>query len=152
MLPPAERNCVALAPGGEALEIRISFDEETQKALLRGRDRLMEILEASGHRPSLELWHVEAPGTSVHYGGTARMHQSPRFGMLDGWNRVHAAPNVLVVDSAAFTTGPEKNPTLTAMALASRACQRLAADLRSEGGRIRTPRAAAATAAAIRAV
>jgi choline dehydrogenase-like flavoprotein len=43
-------------------------------------------------------------------------------------------PNVLVVDAAAFTTGPEKNPTLTAMAIAARACQRLAADLRSSTG------------------
>ncbi len=142
MLPPVEGNKVSLA-GGDALDIRISFDEETRKALLRGRDRLIGILDAAGYRPSLDLWHVEAPGTSVHYGGTARMHQSPRFGMLDGWNRLHAAPNVLVVDASAFTTGPEKNPTLTAMALASRACQRLAADLRTEGGRIRAPRAAA---------
>jgi choline dehydrogenase-like flavoprotein len=38
---------------------------------------------------------------------------------------------VLVVDASAFTTGPEKNPTLTAMALAARSCQKLARDLRS---------------------
>ena len=30
-------------------------------------------------------------------------------------------PNVVVVDMACFTTNPEKNPTLTAMALAARA-------------------------------
>jgi choline dehydrogenase-like flavoprotein len=37
--------------------------------------------------------------------------------------------NVAVVDSSAFTTGAEKNPTLTAMALALRAADRLADDL-----------------------
>jgi choline dehydrogenase-like flavoprotein len=59
------------------------------------------------------------------------MHASPQFGMLDRWNRMHAAPNVVVADSAAFTTGPEKNPVLTAMALAARAGDRLADDLRT---------------------
>jgi choline dehydrogenase-like flavoprotein len=33
------------------------------------------------------------------------------------------------VDSSCFTTGPEKNPTLTAMALAARAADKLARDL-----------------------
>ena len=38
--------------------------------------------------------------------------------------------NVAVVDPSCFPTGPEKNPTLTAMALAARAADRLADDLR----------------------
>jgi choline dehydrogenase-like flavoprotein len=50
--------------------------------------------------------------------------------MLDSWGRLHAVRNVIVADSAAFTTGPEKNPVLTAMALAARASHRLAEDLR----------------------
>jgi choline dehydrogenase-like flavoprotein len=44
---------------------------------------------------------------------------------------MHAVPNVAVADSAAFTTGPEKNPVLTAMALAARAGDRLGKDLRA---------------------
>jgi choline dehydrogenase-like flavoprotein len=44
---------------------------------------------------------------------------------------MHAVPNVVVADSAAFTTGPEKNPVLTAMTLAARASERLARDLKS---------------------
>jgi choline dehydrogenase-like flavoprotein len=136
-LPPDERNGVSLAAGPRdadgvaALELRLRFDEETEPSLVRGRDRLLEILDAAGLRPSLKTWLIEKPGTSVHFGGTVRMHASPRFGMLDGHNRLHAAPEVLVVDASCFTTGPEKNPTLTAMALASRACRKLAADLRS---------------------
>jgi choline dehydrogenase-like flavoprotein len=38
---------------------------------------------------------------------------------------------VVVADSAAFTTGSEKNPVLTAMALSARASQRLVDDLRA---------------------
>jgi choline dehydrogenase-like flavoprotein len=44
---------------------------------------------------------------------------------------VHGAPNVVVADSSVFTTGPEKNPVLTAMALAARASDRLGRDLRA---------------------
>jgi choline dehydrogenase-like flavoprotein len=42
---------------------------------------------------------------------------------------LHAVPNVVVADASAFTTGVEKNPTLTAMALATRAADGLARDL-----------------------
>jgi choline dehydrogenase-like flavoprotein len=57
------------------------------------------------------------------------MHDSPKFGVLDAWNRIHDARNVVVSDMSCFTTSPEKNPTLTAMALAARASERLADDL-----------------------
>ena len=57
------------------------------------------------------------------------MHADRAFGVFDAWNRVHDVPNLVVGDSSCFTTGPEKNPTLTAMALASRAADRLADDL-----------------------
>jgi choline dehydrogenase-like flavoprotein len=61
------------------------------------------------------------------------MHDDPRYGVVDRWNRMHDAPNVIVADSSCFTTGPEKNPTLTAMAIAIRAAERLAKDLKARG-------------------
>jgi choline dehydrogenase-like flavoprotein len=64
----------------------------------------------------------------VHYAGSVRMHDDPRYGVLDRWNRMHDVPNVVVCDMSCFTTGPEKNPTPTAMALAIRAADRLADD------------------------
>jgi choline dehydrogenase-like flavoprotein len=70
------------------------------------------------------------PGTIAHYGGTARMHAQPEYGVVDAWNRVYDAPNVLVCDAACFTTAAEKNPTLTVMAIATRAAARLAGDLK----------------------
>jgi choline dehydrogenase-like flavoprotein len=79
----------------------------------------------------MRVWKVEPALNSVHYGGTCRMHALPRFGMLDRWSRLHSVRNVAVADSAAFTTGPEKNPVLTAMALAARASDRLASELKS---------------------
>ena len=57
------------------------------------------------------------------------MHESPAFGALDRWNRLHDVANVIVCDSSCFTTGPEKNPALTAMAIAARASDHLALGL-----------------------
>jgi choline dehydrogenase-like flavoprotein len=58
------------------------------------------------------------------------MHASPRFGVVDAFSRVYGLPNVVVADSSVFTTGPEKNPVLTAMALAARAADRLITAMR----------------------
>jgi choline dehydrogenase-like flavoprotein len=114
------------ANGSSGLRLHISHPPEANAALLLARDNLVDILTSGGWKPRTRLWKVEPVGDSVHYGGTCRMHASPRFGMVDSWNRLHAIPNVIVVDSAAFTTGPEKNPVLTAMALAARAGHHLA--------------------------
>ena len=136
-MAPSSDNWVALdrarpgADGTPGLQLNISYPAETQQALDQARDDLTHVLSRAGFKPRVRIWHVEPVGDSKHYGGTCRMHRSPRFGMLDGWNRMHAVPNVAVVDSSAFTTGPEKNPVLTAMALAARAGDRLAGDLKA---------------------
>jgi choline dehydrogenase-like flavoprotein len=118
--------------GYPLLDLHITFDEAALRTTRRARERLVSILEAAGHRCTVPWTLPEiTPGVSVHYGGTVRMHESARYGMVDAWNRLHAAPNVVVSDASCFTTGVEKNPTLTAMALSARAARRLSADLRS---------------------
>jgi choline dehydrogenase-like flavoprotein len=114
------------------LDVHIAFDEQVQRTMNAARDRLIAIFAAAGVRAHLEE-RIPAlvPGASVHYGGTVRMHSSPRHGMLNGWNRLHAVSNVVVADASAFTTGVEKNPTLTAMALAMRAADHLADELKA---------------------
>jgi choline dehydrogenase-like flavoprotein len=115
--------------GSSVLELRIRHPAESKRLLEGARDQLVGLLDRAGLRPKVRLWFIEPAGASVHYAGTCRMHASPELGMLDRWSRLHAVPNVAVADSAAFTTGPEKNPCLTAMALSARASDRLAHDL-----------------------
>ncbi len=134
-MAPTPNDFVALAParatGGESSNIllHLKHPPEALQTLERTRDDLLHILTQAGWNPRVSVWKVEAPGNSVHYGGTCRMHTSPRFGMVDAFSRVHSIPNVAVADASVFTTGPEKNPVLTAMALAARASERLAQDL-----------------------
>jgi choline dehydrogenase-like flavoprotein len=135
-MAPIRDNWVALdtarqgTNGASTLNLHISHPPESRVALDKARDDLTDALTRAGLTPRVRIWHVEPVGESKHYGGTCRMHASPAFGMLDGWSRMHAASNVAVVDSAAFTTGPEKNPVLTAMTLAARAGHRLAEELK----------------------
>ena len=110
--------------------IDIVYDDSTRANLVSARQRIVDVFAAARVRVRVPgPFHDLRPGSSVHYGGTVRMHRSPAFGALDAWNRLHEVPNVVVVDSSAFTTGPEKNPTLTAMAIADRAATRLAEDV-----------------------
>jgi choline dehydrogenase-like flavoprotein len=132
-MPPSRENGIAVddPPSGAAsrrggMRLHITIPPKAVQTLEEARDAVTSVLTRAGHHPTVRVWHVEPPGESKHYGGTCRMHADPRFGMLDGWNRLHVVRNVAVVDSSAFTTGPEKNPVLTAMAISARAADRLA--------------------------
>jgi choline dehydrogenase-like flavoprotein len=117
--------------GSASLALHIRRPAESDATLTRTRDEILDLLDRVGARPRTRLWRIEDLGNSAHFAGTCRMHESPRFGMLDSWSRMHAVPNVMVADSSAFTTGPEKNPVLTVMALSARGSDKLARDLRA---------------------
>jgi choline dehydrogenase-like flavoprotein len=111
-------------------KLTLRYDQATIDTLTSARQRLQTMFADAGSSVDVPgPFHPLKAGSSVHFGGSVRMHNSPTFGALDRWNRLHDVPNVLVCDSSCFTTGPEKNPTLTAMAIAARAADRLAADL-----------------------
>ena len=137
---PTERNYVRPDAvrkdqyGLPLLNICIRYEDIIPRIMSSAREHLLSILDDAGYRGVLRPTSTElVPGSSVHYGGTVRMHHSPEYGMLDAWNRLHEVSNLLVVDASCFTTGPEKNPTLTAMALAARAADRLVDDLHRGG-------------------
>jgi choline dehydrogenase-like flavoprotein len=136
---PDERNFVRPSAtrrdefGRPELDVRMQFGADEVQTVMDARQRLMELFQDAGCRATLRSAPtVLTPGDSVHFGGSIRMHASPRFGVTDGWNRLYDAPNVLACDASCFTTGPEKNPTLTVMAIAARAADRLAEDLKQD--------------------
>ena len=93
--------------------------------------RMEEILHAAG--AEIFPYKRVAPyplGSVTHEAGGARMGDDPRTAVLDSWNRCHDVKNLLVVDAACFVTHPEKQITLTLMALAWRAAEHLAEDFR----------------------
>jgi choline dehydrogenase-like flavoprotein len=117
--------------GLPALDVCIRYSDAEVDNVVSARQHLLNLMDDAGCRATLgETFQTLFPGTSAHFGGTARMHAKPIYGVTDAWNRVHAAPNVLVCDAACFTTAAEKNPTLTVMAIAARAASRLVHDLK----------------------
>ncbi len=65
-------------------------------------------------------------GLASHETGTCRMGADPRTSVLNPFCQAHDVPNLFVVDGSPFVTFPEKNPTLTIMALAVRAARHIA--------------------------
>lgn len=129
MVPEPEHR-VALEPGGDPLTqratIHLRYDRQAVENLESSRHRLIDVLSSAGLPVRVPgPFHDLKPGSSVHLAGSARMHADPRLGVVDGNSRIHDVPNVYVGDMSVFTTGPEKNPTLTSMALAIRSADHL---------------------------
>jgi choline dehydrogenase-like flavoprotein len=64
-------------------------------------------------------------GKIIHEVGTARMGADPKTSVLNGYCQTHDCKNVFVTDGAPLVTNPDKNPTLTIMALSWRASEYL---------------------------
>lgn len=99
-----------------------------------GRRTLVEIWQSMGARlltdPSPPIDAAIRPGGStIHEAGACRMGANRRDAVLDGLNRTWDVPNLLVLDAGAFASNPDKNPTLTILALAWRASEHLADEL-----------------------
>lgn len=88
-----------------------------------------EILHAAGARMVINT-HQKPGGFASHEVGTARMGADPRTSVLNPYCRTHDVKNLFVVDGSCFVTFPEKNPTLTIMALAVRTARHLASEVR----------------------
>lgn len=64
-------------------------------------------------------------GVIIHELGTARMGANKRTSVLNGYCQAHDVKNLFVTDAASFVSNPDKNPTLTIMALTWRASEYL---------------------------
>jgi choline dehydrogenase-like flavoprotein len=63
---------------------------------------------------------------SNHWVGTCRMGNDPRTSVVDKFGRTHDVPNLFIGDASVFGLYPEKNPTLTNIALSWRMSDHLA--------------------------
>ena len=60
---------------------------------------------------------IEEGGKIIHEVGTVRMGSDPKTSVLNGYCQAHDVKNLFVTDGAPLVTNPDKNPTLTIMAL-----------------------------------
>ncbi len=103
----------------------ITFDCELKDNELKMRkdmkESAVEMLTAAGFE-NIESFDRESPlGLGIHEMGTARMGRDPKTSVLNGFNQVHAVPNVFVTDGAFMVSAACQNPSLSYMAFTARA-------------------------------
>ena len=115
--------------------IEYEIGENEKKMTHAMYDTCEEILHAANAEIlPFERNHLDVSGGAIHEHGTCRMGADPKRSALNGFCQMHEVKNLFVVDGAAFTTATEKNPTLTILALAWRASDYMAEEMRA--GRI----------------
>ena len=72
------------------------------------------------------------PGRIIHEVGTTRMGSNPSTSVVNGNNQLHEAENVFVMDGGPCVSQADKNPTWTILALAWRASEYLAAEMKKQ--------------------
>jgi len=73
---------------------------------------------------------ISRGGGIVHEVGTARMGDDPKTSVLNKYSQAHDVKNLFVADGGPLVSNPDKNPTLTIIALAWRASEYLAEEMR----------------------
>ncbi len=68
---------------------------------------------------------ISEGGEIIHELGTVRMGNDPKTSALNRWCQAHDVKNVFVADAAPFVSNPDKNPTLSIMALSWRTSEYL---------------------------
>jgi choline dehydrogenase-like flavoprotein len=112
---------------------RISYGiGENERRMSRDMyDTMLEIMHAAkAEIVPFQYGFLEPNGSAIHEHGTCRMGTDPKRSALNSFCQMHEVKNVFVVDGAAFTTASEKNPTLTILALAWRATDYAADEMR----------------------
>jgi len=110
--------------------IHFRFGENDRALFKEMTEKQEEILTNTGVR-FMVTPDRKPSGFASHETGTARMGKDPRTSVLNGHNQAHDVKNLFVVDGSCFTTFPEKNPTLTIMALAVRTARYMASEVRN---------------------
>lgn len=99
--------------------VKFSFNEYDRALYKDMKDNALEILHAMKCDPVYSL-DSEPWGFASHEIGTTRMGTDPKKSVVNSHGQTHDVKNLFVLGGSTFTTFPEKNPTLTIMALSAR--------------------------------
>ncbi len=140
MIPNAQSFCELDASktdkwGIPVLRFHFQFsDHEIKQVALQQQD-FAEMIEAAGGKvsrpPETDGAKAMTAGGSVnHEMGVTRMSAKPEDGVTNAHGQLWDCPNVIVADGGVFVSNPYKNPTITILALAWRACDHLLEEMK----------------------
>jgi choline dehydrogenase-like flavoprotein len=112
-------------------KIVFSIGDNERKMVEEMYDTALDLMhEAKAELLPVQRGFVDQPGSAIHEHGTCRMGADPKRSALNSFCQMHEVRNLFVMDGSAFPTATEKNPTLTILAVAWRATDFLAEELR----------------------
>lgn len=117
--------------GIPVLHISMAFGDNERKMVQDMADTAEEMLKAAGVENIRRTEEISKPGLAIHEVGSARMGNDPKTSVLNRWQQAHDVSNLFVMDGACYPASACQNPTVTLMALASRACDRLVEEYRA---------------------
>ena len=130
---PMDRNNITLDPtytdehGRPGLRVtyRDHPDDLAMASFLE--DRATEIQRAAGATKTWRTPNLRPTRGGAHLLGTARMGDDPATSVVDRDHRSHDVPNLFICDGSSFVSSGRGQPTMTIMALAFRAADRIRA-------------------------
>ncbi|HKX62370.1 MAG TPA: GMC family oxidoreductase [Verrucomicrobiae bacterium] len=109
------------ARGLPVARITYEWGENDLRLAAAARDKAVEMMSASGaRRVRIGLNY------GAHAMGSCRMGRDPKTSVVNEWCQSHDIANLFICDTSVFVTGSGVNPTLTAMAIASRSAEHIA--------------------------
>src|SRR5690606_39803831 len=107
--------------GMPKINVSMTYRDNEKVMAQRMADDAAEMLSAARLENVKAFNNPVVPGSVIHEMGTARMGRDPKTSVLNGWNQVHAVPNLFVTDGSFMVASPTQNPSLTYMAMTARA-------------------------------
>lgn len=116
--------------GMPLIHISVDYDENDEKMIRDFFEQFTYMYEKAGFVEIKTRDTKQAAGLDIHEMGGARMGHDHKTSMLNKWNQLHLCKNVFVTDGACMTSTSTQNPSLTYMALAARAANYAADELK----------------------
>ncbi len=120
--------------GIPVLRFHWKWSEHELRQVAHQQKTIAAVIEAMGGRvrtpPAADPSTAIRPGGNVkHEVGGARMGDDPKRSVTNSFGQTWDVKNLFITDAAPFCSNADKNPTLTIMALAWRACHYLLDEL-----------------------
>jgi len=134
---PNEKSYCELDPnvvdqwGIPVLRFHWQWGENEMRMAAHMQETFRSIVEAAGGtvvggvRRKSQSASISEGGAIIHELGTVRMGNDAKTSALNSHCQAHEVKNLFVADAAPFVTNPDKNPTLTIMALSWRTAEYL---------------------------
>jgi len=121
--------------GIPVLRFHWKFSDHEARMALHAQKTFAEMIEAMGgtvrsKRDTDGYKALEPGGTIIHEVGGALMGADAKKSVVNQWHQTWDVKNLFLTDGAPFCSNADKNPTLTIMALAWRASDRIVEELK----------------------